>query len=365
VFGALLRFLPYVGPWLAAAMPVAVSLAVFRGLAEPLLAVGMFVALEVVVNNVLEPWLYGSSTGVSSFGVILAAIFWAWLWGPVGLILAMPLTVCFVVLGKHAPQLAFLSVLLGDRSSLEPHEHLYQRLLTENDLEADEAAEEYLKTSNLTSFYDDVLVPALCLAECDRHAARLSEQQEAVVLESARELVDELGDRRPDAAAPENETSAIESNANRRIDGVERRALCIPVRDEADEIGAVMLRQLLVDAGCTAEIASRSLLASELADKIDQEHWDAALLVALPPLGSRNGRYLCKRLRRRFPQLRIIVALLNGENLKKTQQRLLDCGANVAATSLAETIAAARQSVGLPIAPAGPHVKFQQASSEV
>ena len=130
VFGMLLRFVPYVGPWIATAMPVVLSLATSQGWSQPLWTVGLFLALELVVNSVLEPWLYGSSIGVSSMGVILAAIFWTWLWGPIGLVLAMPLTVCSIVLGNYVPQLRFLPVLLGDSAALQPHEQMYQRLLS-------------------------------------------------------------------------------------------------------------------------------------------------------------------------------------------------------------------------------------------
>ena len=337
VLGTLLRFLPYIGPWIAATMPIALTVAVSEGWMQPLMAVGLFVVLELVVNNALEPWLYGSSVGVSSLGVIVAAIFWTWLWGPIGLVLAMPLTVCLVVLGKYVPQLEFLPVLLGDRSALEPYEHLYQRLLTSDDHEAARLSEDYVKSSTVIDFYDQVVIPALNLAEQDRHAELLSLQQESVVNESARDLVDDLGQQIGRYAEGE-------STAGGAADGTaptsEETILCIPVRDLADETSAIMLGQLLQAEGYNVDLASSETLAGETIDHIQHERCRMAFLVMLPPLGTRRARYLCKRLRQRHPDLRIVAVLLNGIRLKKTQQRLVDAGADLVVTSLRDAVAA-------------------------
>lgn len=334
VMGTMLRFLPYIGPWISAAMPIALTMAISDGWSLPLMTIGLFVSLELVVNNVLEPWLYGSSIGVSSLGVILAAIFWTWLWGPVGLVLAMPLTVCLVVLGKYVPQLGFLPLLLGDRSALEPYEQMYQRLLTAEDYEANELAEEYLKNASVTEFYDDVLMPALQLAEQDRHADLLSEQQETVVNDSARELVEELGERLPQKPLPEN--GACGPDAQEHV-------LCIPVRDQADETVALMTGQLLRSEGCHVEVGSIDMLASEAINRIETQQCQIAILILLPPLGARKGRYLCKRLSQQYPDLHIVVALMHGEKYGKSKQRLLNAGADVVATNLPDLITSVRQ----------------------
>ncbi|WP_171187329.1 AI-2E family transporter, partial [Alienimonas chondri] len=144
LLAAALRYVPYVGPWIAALFPIALSVVVSEGWSQPLLVVGMFVLLELISNNVIEPWLYGSGTGVSTMGVLAAATFWLWLWGPVGLILAMPLTVCLTVIGRHVPQLAFLQVMLGDEPVLDPPSRLYQRLLSLDRDEVDDLVEEFL-----------------------------------------------------------------------------------------------------------------------------------------------------------------------------------------------------------------------------
>lgn len=337
VFGTILRFLPYVGPWIAASMPIALTLAVSDGWMVPLLTVGLFATLELIVNNVLEPWLYGSSTGVSSFGVILAALFWTWLWGPIGLVLAMPLTVCLVVLGRYVPQLGFLPVLLGDHSTLTLHEQLYQRMLTPGDLEAATLVEEYLKTGELGDLYDNVIIPALHLAERDRHAGLLSEAQESEVMESARELVEDLETHSRRVA----ELDATGADPGQIDQG---RVLCVPVRDQADETAAIMLEQLLSVSGFEVERVALGQLVGEVIQRLENASFDTVVLSVLPPLGSRNSRYLCKRLRRHHPDMRIVVALFDGQNLKKTHQRLLDSGATLVTTDLPTTITAVRQS---------------------
>jgi len=336
VFGMLLRFLPYIGPWIAASMPIALSLAVSDGWQSPLMTIGLFITLELLVNNVLEPWLYGSSTGVSSFGVILAAIFWTWLWGPVGLVLAMPLTVCLVVMGKYVPQLSFLPVLLGDRSTLAPHEQLYQRMLTSGDLEATTLVEEYLESSTLINLFDEVLIPALHLAEHDRHAGLLSDDQEAEVIDSARELVEELGIHAPVPSDQIEQATEERNLASGRI-------LCVPVRDQADETAGIMLGQMLSNEGFTVELGALGQLAGETVDRLKEGAFNAVVLSVLPPLGSRNGRYLCKRIRRQYGNLPIIVALYGGKKLKKTQMRLIDSGATTVTTNLADTISVLRR----------------------
>lgn len=246
----------------------------------------------------------------------------------------MPLTVCLVVLGKYVPQLGFLPLLLGDRSALEPYEQMYQRLLTAEDYEANELAEEYLKDASVTEFYDDVLMPALQLAEQDRHAALLSEQQETVVNDSARELVEELGERLQQEAQPEKGACGPEDKGH---------VLCVPVRDQADETVALMTGQLLRSVGCRVDVGSVDMLASEAINRIENQQCQIAILILLPPLGARKGRYLCKRLSQQYPELHIVVGLMHGEKFGKSKQRLLNAGADVVATNLPDLVASVRQ----------------------
>jgi predicted PurR-regulated permease PerM len=313
-----LRFLPYIGPWLSAVMPLFVSVATSQGWSQPFMVVGWFTILELIVNNVAEPLLYGRSTGVSGVGVIVAAVFWTWIWGPIGLVLAMPLTVCVVVMAKYIPGLHFLSVLLGDQPVMAEEQRVYQRLLAGDVSEARKLLLARLKESSLSEVYDQVLIPALSLAERDRHAGLLHEEQEDAVEETARELVDDLGEV---AAA----RKAAESPAAPTAAGTQHvRVLCAPLRDEADDISAQMLEQLLHAEGVEVELAANESLTGELVESIESLKIDIALISILPPLPPRSSRLLCRRLRDRYPQLPIVVGYWCGECPEDLSRRL--CG---------------------------------------
>jgi predicted PurR-regulated permease PerM len=235
LLAALLRFIPYVGPWIAAAFPIALSFAVSTTWTLPLLTIGLFVVLELISNNVIEPWLYGSGTGVSTMAILVAAIFWTWLWGPIGLLLATPLTVCVVVMGRYVPQLTFLSTLLGDESVLPPASRYYQRLLAMDEVEATDIAKDYLKQHPLPELYDAVLLPALGLAEQDGHRGTLTSERQEFIRRTTRTLVEELGQEGGAADAP--------------TPPAEARLMCLPARDEADEIAGLMFARLLGKQG--------------------------------------------------------------------------------------------------------------------
>ena len=160
----MLRFVPYIGPAIGMLLPMLLALAVAPGWSLVLSTGALFLVMELISNNVVEPWLYGSKTGLSPLAIIVAAIFWTWLWGPVGLILSTPLTVCLVVLGRHVPQFEFFEVLFANEPVLEPKERLYQRLLAGDPEEATDYAEETLEEENSVDFYQDVVIPALLLA---------------------------------------------------------------------------------------------------------------------------------------------------------------------------------------------------------
>lgn len=299
-----LRFLPYIGPWMSAIMPLLVSIATAQGWTQPLMVVGWFTILELIVNNVAEPLLYGRSTGVSGVGVIVAAVFWTWAWGPIGLVLAMPLTVCAVVMARYIPALRFLTVLLGDEPPMTDPERVYQRLLAGDVLEARKLLLERLKTKPLVEVYDEILMPALGMAERDRHAGRLHEEQESAVAETARDLVEEIGeaaDERRQDEVEESPPTAAGSELHKA------RVLCIPLRDDADEISAAMLKQLLTAAGMEVDVPMAEALTGEVVDRIESLKIEIAVICILPPLPPRSSRLLCRRLHERYPQLPIVV----------------------------------------------------------
>ncbi|MGH7213793.1 MAG: AI-2E family transporter, partial [Tepidisphaeraceae bacterium] len=192
---AVLRFIPYIGPWIAAAFPILVSFAVYKGFGVFIATGVLFVVIELLSNNIMEPLLYGSSTGMTAVAVLVSAVFWTWLWGPIGLVMATPLTVCLVVLGKYVPPLQFLDILLGDEPVLDPPSRIYQRLLALDQEEALDVAEEYRRDMTLAQVYDNVLIPALAMAEQDRHKGKLDEQRKDFIRSAMRDIVEELGER--------------------------------------------------------------------------------------------------------------------------------------------------------------------------
>jgi predicted PurR-regulated permease PerM len=319
LLSAALRFIPYVGPLMAAVMPIGLSLAVFDGWTRPLLTMGLFLVLEIVSNNIMEPWLYGASTGVSSLALILAALFWTWLWGSTGLILSTPLTVCLVVMGKYLPQLEFLAILLGDQPALDSKTRFYQRLLAVDQEEATELVEESLKEESLVSICNTILIPSLGLAEQDRHRGILEEGRAKLILQSMEEIIEEVCEAggfegRQAVSNREGEPAGIPSTFS---------VLCLPGRDEADEIAAMLLAKVLRTEGIQATFISVIALASEMVELVERHKPDVVCISALPPSALTHARYLSKRIRARFPDLPLLVGLWNAHgDLARAKERL-------------------------------------------
>lgn len=327
-----LRFIPYVGPWVAAAMPIALSFAVFDDWTYPLMTAAMFVVFEFISNTVLEPWLYGSGTGVSSLALLVAAAFWTWLWGAVGLFLAVPLTVCLVVLGKYIPQLEFLHVILGDQPALEPHQRLYERLLVGNRDEADDLIEQYLGEHSLIDVCDQVIVPAIQLAE---------EAFEQDMIEPARrqEILERMDDWAEDFAETQSSTEPEEEGEPAAFAG--RRVLCVPASDQADEVCARLLAALLVQRGIDARAVTVAGQRGGLSDLVDGVKPEVIVVSAMPPNAVARARHLCRRVRTRFPRIPIIVGLWNAHGtLAGSRERLEPAGAARVVAQFAECIEA-------------------------
>ncbi|MFN0076013.1 MAG: AI-2E family transporter [Prosthecobacter sp.] len=338
-FATVLRFIPYIGPWIAAAFPIILALAVSPGWTVPLLTIGLFVVLELLSNNVMEPWLYGSSTGVSPIALIVAAVFWTWLWGPVGLVLSTPLTVCLVVIGRHVPKLEFLSVLLSDEEALAPHEECYYRLLAQDLNKADELVETYLKTNSTTTLYDAVLIPVISAVEMDCRREALDDEQRLEVLQSVRDLVGEI-ELRPPTPAPKVEAAQAVATAS-----VEPpwsppcRILCLPAHAERDELAGLMLVQLLRPPAVEAQNASRTLMTGELIDLAATTTVDAVCISVVAPSTIVHARHLSAKLRARLPRLNIVVGLWGAtENVTTAAERLRTSGADAVVVSLAEAV---------------------------
>lgn len=302
LLSALLRFIPYAGPLVAACAPLALSMAVFDDWTM-VLWVGLFLGtLELVSNNFFEPWLYGSSVGLSPFGVILSAVFWGWLWGPVGLVVATPLTVCLVVMGRHVPGLETVAILLGDSQALAPHERIYERLIARDLESATTLTAEQNREQSEVATWDRTLIPALRLLERDRQSRELEGED----LSFAREAFELFGAELPVPAPPPVATKAA-------------AVLCVPTGVFADEIVASALARLLVSRGVEARSVMR-LSSSELLETVSRE---GTTSVCLSALDSRAApvRHLVRRLRASAPELRILVGFWGEEADRLAQLR--------------------------------------------
>jgi predicted PurR-regulated permease PerM len=310
VLAGTLRFIPYVGVILGAASPLVVALATSDHWLQPLLCLGLFLVIEPLTAYVVEPALYGSHTGLSALAILVAATVWTALWGPIGLVLSTPLTACVVVIGRYVPHLHYLYILLGDEPVLSPSAQLYQRLLAMDQAEAQALIEQFSKDRSLMELYDDVVIPALGMAEEDRHKGQLDETRETFLLQALEEFVAELPYE--SAALPgtiESPAGADTPTTPPRKLVCPSRVVCLPAGDKADEISGAMLSQVLERLGCAT--ISFPVVSSPVAvlENFSTEPGDIVCVSALPPFALMKARSLSKELRSRFPELRILVGL--------------------------------------------------------
>jgi predicted PurR-regulated permease PerM len=332
----LLRFIPYIGAPIGALLPTALSLAVFNGWTKTLLIMAIFFCLELVTANLLEPLVYGKHTGLSSLAILVAAIFWALIWGPIGLILSVPLTVCLVVVGAYVPSLQFLAVLLGDQPVMKPGAHYYQRLLANDQREASQVLEAHLKANSLEDLYDTVLIPALNLAEQDRHRNALDDSTVDFITQTTKDLVEEFSLREDDLG-----TVGVAAILSKRI-------ACLPVRDDADEIVGIMLAQLLDRAGYSTIAIPIGSVDGMLAEAINAEP-EVVCLSALPPYAISHARGIYRRLRMQQPKLKIIIGLWNyPEDPVKAAMEISGGEQKLVCTTLAQTLLQASLASGAP-----------------
>jgi predicted PurR-regulated permease PerM len=344
VLAGILRIVPYVGTLGAATLPIALSLGVFDGWLRPLLVFLLVVILELIVGNFLEPWLYGAHVGISSLALLVTAVFWTVLWGPAGLILSTPLTVCVVVLGRYVPQLAFLHILLGDEPVLAAEAQIYQRLLAMDQLEAQGIVGEFLKERSLVELYDAVLIPALSLAEQDRHKGAIDAVREEFLFLSINEMIAEFSEYQPpDNPSKEHRAGHPAEHSTQAPQVAERpdgRILCFPAHDRADEVTASMLAQLLEQKGLAAlcfPIVGPSLV--ELIALIDAGGNDVVCISALPPYAFAPAQAMYKQIREQFPNLKVVVCVWGfSGDADKVKARFRGTQPDRLSTSLAEAL---------------------------
>ncbi len=324
LWGALatvLRFIPYVGPWIAASFPILLSLASSPGWMAPLLTIGLFIVLELISNNVMEPWLYGSSTGVTPIALILAALVWTWLWGPVGLVLATPLTVCLVVMGRHIPKLAFLSIALSDEEALTPAEDCYQRLLRAGEHDEMELVDQYLKTSPLVTLFDSVLLPVITAAGTDHRLGFLERERLDFVEQGLSDILIAVSTDSP------------------TVDETVTRVCCVPAKAYRDQLAGDMLQQLLSQEGYLVRSAEPRMAIGDLIAWIKDAEADVACISVVPPTTLIHARHLCSKLRQNFAGLKIVVGLWGRSGVPpETVGPLRDSGADDVITTLADAV---------------------------
>lgn len=330
LFGALasiLRFVPYIGAPTAALLPTALALVVFPGWTQGLLVMAVFFCLEVVTANYAEPHLYGKQTGLSSLAILVAAAFWTLIWGPVGLVLSVPLTVCLVVMGSHVPNFEFLTVMLGDQPPIPPSAQLFQRLLAREEREASDVLEAYLHDHTLAEAYDEVVIPTLTMAERNRHQQDLTDDAQRFIYATLRDLVLDMGDKEPEASP-----HALKLHASGTS------ILCVPVRDEADDIVGIMLAQLLQAAGfqATAIPVERD---SQVRAAAAEAQPDIVFLSGLTPFARARSRRVYNTVRSRYPHLRIMIGLWNyRDDGVQAAQQISRGEVSEAATTLSQAV---------------------------
>ncbi len=320
---AVMRFVPYVGPMISAVFPVALAFAVDPGWSMVLWTVGLIVALEMVVNNVIEPWLYGASTGLSAMSLMVSATFWTTLWGPVGLIMSTPLTVCLLVIGRHLPRLRFLDVLLGSQPALDTPTRIYQRLLADNVEEAIDLASEQAESGGVTAFYNEVGLPVLRMASSDHAAVATAEHRHRVV-SGMDALIDDLVEQHP----------AGETGAR----GLPASVVCIGGKWEVDTLAAKMLAHALSSEGQQAEFRPANVVSAEYIARLDLAGAQTVCLSYFSAQPQAQARHFCRRLRRRWPDVRIVLALWNAPPELAGEDACKAIGADAVATSISEAV---------------------------
>ncbi len=337
-----LRFIPYIGPWIGAIGPIAIALATSEGWFQPIAVFGLVLVLELVGNNIVEPWAFGNSTGVSSTALIIFAAFWGYLWGPIGLVMSAPIAVCLMVIGKNIPQLAFLNLLLGSEPALRSDMGIYQRFMLGDEQEATRLILLRLKDAPTEEVFDEMLIPTLSFAKRDFLRNQLSEEDCKLVLAGVHnslghteKFLQTIEQRKED----ELKLATAEVDAPVPVEVRRVTMLVCPGADASDSAALIMLRQSLGSVQWIIEQTAVETLTSELAARIAIDPPAILCIAALPPRGLAHARYLCKRLRDSSPELQIVVGRWGQKrNCKLEREQLEQAGATFVTTSLAETI---------------------------
>jgi predicted PurR-regulated permease PerM len=304
ILAFLLRFIPYLGAWISAILPFIVALAITDNWLTPLFVILLFGSLDLITANVIEPLIYSSQTGVSAFALIVSAVFWTLLWGPMGLLLSVPITVCIVVMGQYIPSLSFLSVMLGENRGLALYEECYQRLINGEFTEASLIINNYLKNNSLPHFYDSFLIPILTAAETDYRQELIEEEQLNLLYQAVEDLLEDRQNHQ-DMTPLENK-----ENTDTSKNSIPYEVLCAPLGREQDELASIMLTQLLDQTAFHVKNVPGKLNKEALFEDIKKANYSAICIIAVAPAPLNQARALCAALHRQFPQIKIVVCLL-------------------------------------------------------
>ncbi len=331
ILAILLRFIPYLGIVIAAVFPMALAIAVAPGWSLLVWTGLLFVVTELIVANVVEPRLYAGSTGLSSVAVITAAVFWTWLWGPIGLLLSTPLTACLLVLGRHVPQLRFLDVMLGSEPVLTPEETFYQRLLANDPEEATEQAEEFVKERSLDEFAEEVAIPVLVRAQADSDSGILPSERRGTVKEGFAKILENLFD---DSVVDEDPAAAGDQGRPES-----RFVVCMAGRNELDEAAAMLLASRLRARGQAAYVFPADSPAALGEHRVALRDAAVVCLSLISTASAARARHIVRRLRRRAPRSRIVVGFWGlGATGGPPAEGLAVTSADAVATTLAGAI---------------------------
>ncbi|WP_245415860.1 MULTISPECIES: AI-2E family transporter [Mesorhizobium] len=334
-----LRFVPYIGPAISMILPLFLAIAVTPGWTTVLWTAGLFLVMELFINNVMEPWLYGSRTGLSPLAIIVAAIFWTWLWGPVGLVLSTPLTVCLVVLGRHVPQFEFLDVLFGNEPVLEPDARLYQRLLAGDPDEAADNAETILEDKYLVEYYDEIGIPALLFGESDRERGALQDGQLRRFASTALTFVEDLEDAADELREDEQGDEKPVDEDGERLelpDGEGFKLVMIGGRTELDDVAAAILAQVVEGQGAEASIESFRKLHGSRQTIAGLAEADIVVVSYLSSTPLAYARQAVRRLKRGKRGLRVGIYVPNMEEHRALDAKAIS--ADFVATSVVEAV---------------------------
>ena len=369
ILAAVLRFVPYIGAAIAAAFPLALAVAVDPSWSMLLWTLALFLVVEPIVGHVIEPMVYGHSTGLSPVAVVASATFWTALWGPIGLVLATPLTVCLVVLGRHVERLEFLDIMFGDRPALSPPEIFYQRMLAGDPTEAAEKAEEFLKERSLSSYYDEVALRGLQLAQADAERGALDHERLTKIREAVREFTNDLSDQ--DDRPPPKVSSTTDAEVASAVESVaedgayenlpilskedlppdwqgEHPLLCVAGRSLIDEAAAIMLAQLSTAHGLAARVEGAEALSTTNVVRLETTGVAIVCLIYLDAASPAHMRYSVRRLRRKLPKATIILGCWIKEIDPAALEQLREgAKADLAAASLGEVIKLCIEATGV------------------